>query len=133
MVIATVWQLSGFAMAMYLAGLRGIPEEWKEAARVDGAGEWTIFRRILLAAAAPDYGQSHHYADPYFLENIRSHLRDDWSGSDVRHGYARSLHVRDDVPGQSLRAGAAISMVMLVLISLLIVPYLLSSMRKEEA
>src|SRR5207249_5070587 len=39
-VVAAVWQMSGFVMALYLAGLRGIPEELREAARVDGAGEW---------------------------------------------------------------------------------------------
>ncbi len=38
-VIAATWQMSGYVMAMYLAGLRGIPEEMREAARVDGASE----------------------------------------------------------------------------------------------
>ncbi|MDR7559635.1 MAG: sugar ABC transporter permease, partial [Armatimonadota bacterium] len=38
-VLAAVWQMSGFTMAMYLAGLRGISDELREAARVDGASE----------------------------------------------------------------------------------------------
>ena len=52
-VIAAVWQLSGFAMAMYLAGLRAIPEEIREAARVDGANEWQVFRKVILPQLRP--------------------------------------------------------------------------------
>ena len=43
-VIAATWQLSGFAMAMYLAGLGTIPDEIKEAALVDGASDWRATR-----------------------------------------------------------------------------------------
>ncbi len=52
-VIAATWQLSGFTMAMYLAGLRGIPEELREAARVDGASEWQIYRYVVLPLLRP--------------------------------------------------------------------------------
>ena len=52
-VVAAVWQMSGFTMAMYLAGLRGISEEIKEAARVDGCSEWQVFRRITLPLLRP--------------------------------------------------------------------------------
>ena len=40
-------------MALYLAGLRSIPEELKEAARVDGAGELQIYRRVILPQLRP--------------------------------------------------------------------------------
>lgn len=52
-VIAAVWQMSGFAMAIYLAGLQGIAEELREAARVDGSTEWQLFWRILLPLLRP--------------------------------------------------------------------------------
>jgi glucose/mannose transport system permease protein len=52
-IVAAVWQMSGFTMAMYLAGLRGIPEEIKEAARVDGASEWQLFRRVTFPLLRP--------------------------------------------------------------------------------
>lgn len=46
------WALSGYVMALFLAGLRGIPEELREAARVDGASElrvyWHVIRPMLL-------------------------------------------------------------------------------------
>ena len=47
-VIPATWQMSGFTMALYLAGLRSIPEELREAARVDGASEWDIYRHIVM-------------------------------------------------------------------------------------
>ena len=49
-VITTVWWSIGFAMIIYLAGLQEIPDELYEAARIDGAGGWTILRNITLPA-----------------------------------------------------------------------------------
>jgi len=48
LIIAYVWASTGFAMVVLSAALKGIPTEIIEAARVDGAGEWNIFRRIML-------------------------------------------------------------------------------------
>jgi alpha-glucoside transport system permease protein len=47
-IAAYVWASTGFAMVVLSAALKGIPTEIIEAARVDGAGEWNIFRRIML-------------------------------------------------------------------------------------
>ena len=52
-VIPAVWQLSGFTMALYLGGIRSIPEEMREAARVDGASEVQIYRYIILPLLQP--------------------------------------------------------------------------------
>src|SRR5690625_2511077 len=52
-VIAAVWQMTGFSLAMYLAGLRGIPDEMREAARMDGASEFQIYRKIILPMMVP--------------------------------------------------------------------------------
>jgi glucose/mannose transport system permease protein len=51
--IPAIWQLSGYTMAMYLAGLRAIPDQLREAARVDGASEWQIMRHIILPLLTP--------------------------------------------------------------------------------
>lgn len=48
-----VWIWTGFAMVVISAGLKGIPTEVMEAARVDGASEWQIFWRILLPMLSP--------------------------------------------------------------------------------
>ena len=44
MAIPAIWQVAGYVLALFLAGFRGIPDEMREAARVDGAAEWKIGR-----------------------------------------------------------------------------------------
>lgn len=51
--LAAIWQMSGYTMAIYLAGLRSIPDELREAARIDGASEFQIYRRIILPLLSP--------------------------------------------------------------------------------
>jgi alpha-glucoside transport system permease protein len=48
LIFAYVWASVGFVMVVLSAAIKGIPSEVMEAARVDGAGEWNIFRRIML-------------------------------------------------------------------------------------
>ncbi len=48
-----VWMWTGFAMVILSAGLKGISTELLEAARVDGANEWQVFRRIILPLLMP--------------------------------------------------------------------------------
>ncbi len=52
-ILITVWQYSGLSMVLYLAGLQGIPREVTEAARVDGAGAWSLFRSITFPLLGP--------------------------------------------------------------------------------
>jgi glucose/mannose transport system permease protein len=52
-VIAGVWQSAGFAMALFLAGLRGVDSEIIKAAQVDGASMPTIYRRIIIPTLRP--------------------------------------------------------------------------------
>ena len=53
LVLAGVWQSSGFAMAVFLAGLRGVDEEVVKAAKLEGAGAWTIYRAIIIPMLRP--------------------------------------------------------------------------------
>ncbi|UNO41743.1 sugar ABC transporter permease [Streptomyces sp. MST-110588] len=48
-----VWMWAGFAMVLIAAGLAGMPRELLEAARVDGASEWQVFRRVTVPLLAP--------------------------------------------------------------------------------
>ncbi|WAX79738.1 carbohydrate ABC transporter permease [Streptomyces sp. KMM 9044] len=48
-----IWMWAGFAMVLIAAGLAGMPRELLEAARVDGANEWQVFRRITVPMLAP--------------------------------------------------------------------------------
>lgn len=52
-VIVGIWHASGFAMALILAGLRSVDPDLVRAARIDGAGFWRIFFKIILPIAPP--------------------------------------------------------------------------------
>ncbi len=52
-VLMTIWWTTGGNMVLYLAGLGGIPEEYYEAARIDGASTWGQFRHVTLPLLAP--------------------------------------------------------------------------------
>ena len=47
-IVATIWQKTGYNMVIYLAGLQGIPTELMEAATIDGATTWQKFRYVTL-------------------------------------------------------------------------------------
>jgi glucose/mannose transport system permease protein len=51
--IAAAWQMSGYTMALYLAGLRGVPGELRDAARIDGAGGFQYYRYIAIPLVTP--------------------------------------------------------------------------------
>jgi glucose/mannose transport system permease protein len=130
-VIAAIWQMSGFTMAMYLAGLRGISEEIKEAARVDGASEWQVFRQIILPLLQPIT-----LSAVIILGHISLKIFD--LILTMTHGGPGNA---TDVPGvymyditfnaNKIAQGAAVAIVMLVMVATLIVPYLIYNARTE--
>ena len=54
-VIAGAWHTSGFAMALFLAGLRSVDRELIHAAQIDGAGAMRIYRRVVLPSILPTF------------------------------------------------------------------------------
>ena len=130
-VIAAVWQMSGYVMAMYLAGLRGIPDELREAARVDGATEWQAFQKVILPLLKPIT-----LSAVIILGHISLKIFD-LTKSMTGPGPGFS----SDVPalfmyettffGSHFSQGASIAMVLLVLVSCLIIPYLVYNVRNE--
>ena len=55
-ILVNAWQWVGFPMLLFSAGLANIPEDLREAARIDGAGSWQLFRRIELPLLLPVIG-----------------------------------------------------------------------------
>ncbi len=53
LVIAAVWQSSGFVVVLFLAGLRSVDKSIVNAARIDGAGPWLIYRAVILPTLRP--------------------------------------------------------------------------------
>ena len=53
LMVIMVWMQVGFAMVVLSAAIKSIPDEIIEAARIDGASEWQVFRRIMVPTIAP--------------------------------------------------------------------------------
>jgi alpha-glucoside transport system permease protein len=53
LILATAWMFTGFCLVILSAGLKGLPGELLEAARIDGATEWQVFRRIIVPLLGP--------------------------------------------------------------------------------
>ncbi|SPT53423.1 Inner membrane ABC transporter permease protein ycjO [Actinomyces bovis] len=51
--LPAIWQLAGYVMALFLAGFRGISDDLREAARVDGANEWQLYKSIIFPQLTP--------------------------------------------------------------------------------
>lgn len=130
-VIAATWQMSGFCMAMFLAGLRSIPEDIKEAAQVDGANALQAFRYVTVPLLRPILLSAIIILGHISLKIFDLVFVMTFGGP----GYAT------DMPGlymfvatfrQNLYArGAAIATVLLLMVALLIVPYLVWNMRED--
>jgi glucose/mannose transport system permease protein len=129
--IAAIWQMSGFTMAMYLAGLRGIPEDLYEAARVDGATEWQIFSEIKLPLLQPITLSSiiilGHISLKIFDLIITQTGGGPGNATEVPGMYMYEITFKSNKYAE----GGAISVVMLLLVAVLIVPYLINNMRTE--
>ncbi|AFV76139.1 permease component of ABC-type sugar transporter [Thermus oshimai JL-2] len=129
-ILAAVWQMSGYTMALYLAGLRGIPVEVLEAARVDGAGSWQLYRYVIFPLLAPITLSAMivlgHIALKIF-DLIFAMAGLDYAPTDVPAIYMYLLAFR----GNQFAKGAAIGLLLLLLVALVVVPYLASQLRKE--
>jgi glucose/mannose transport system permease protein len=130
-VIAATWQMAGYTMALYLAGLRGISDDLREAARVDGASEWQIFRSIILPLLQPVTLSAVIILGHISLKifDLISSMTGPGAGfsTDVPAYYMFDTTFR----GNHFARGAAIAVMLLVMVSALVVPYLIHSYRTE--
>jgi len=124
------WALSGYVMSLFLAGLRGIPEELREAARVDGANErrvyWYVVRPLLL---------------PVLMSAVVILAHISLKTFDLIYAIA-PLDPRTETPalymwltsfrGGFFARGAAIATMLFFAIALVIVPYIWYTVRAER-
>jgi glucose/mannose transport system permease protein len=129
-IIAAIWQSSGFVMAMFLAGLRGVDGEIIKAAQIDGASTFKIYWRIIIPLMRPVFLTS-------FV--ILSHL--------AIKSYDLIVALTDGGPGTAtwlpaifmykmtftrneMALGAASAVMMLLTVAAIMVPYLYSELRQ---
>ncbi len=131
-VIAAVWQSSGFVMAMFLAGLRGIDTEIMRAAEMDGASKILIYRKIVIPMMRPVFLSSFvvlaHLAIKAYDLVVALTGGGPGRATEVPATFMYSYTFTRNQMG----VGASSAIVMMIMIFSIIIPYLYSEMRSGD-
>jgi glucose/mannose transport system permease protein len=131
-VIAGVWQASGFVMALFLAGLRSVDDEIIKAAQVDGIPKWRIYLSIILPSMAAIFLSAFIVLAHLSIKSFDLVIALTGGGP----GYATDLPAtymytmafsRGDI-GQA----ASSAMIMMAVVFAIVVPYLYSELRAKN-
>lgn len=131
-VIAAAWQTTGFVMALFLAGLRGVDVEQVSAARVDGARPWQIYLHVIIPQLGPVFVSAfvilaHMAIKSYDLVIALT------SGGPGRSTWLPSVFMYQyTFTRNEMAVGAASAVMMLAAIALVVLPYLVAEMRKAK-
>ncbi|MCX6442147.1 MAG: sugar ABC transporter permease [Actinobacteria bacterium] len=131
MSLPAIWQMSGYVMALFLAGFRGIPDDLREAARVDGASEFKISRHILFPQLSPTF-----LTVLIILGHISMKVFDLIFGIATKSYVTKVLAIymwQVIFDFQNYAKGAAIAIVILLMIAVAVIPYLIYVNKTEEA
>ena len=130
-VIAATWQMAGYIMALYLAGMRAIPEEMREAARVDGATAIQVYRFIVIPLLRPITLSAVIILGHISLKIFDLIVSMTGPGTGFSTDVPALFMFDTTFRGNRFAQGSAIAMVLLLLVALLVIPYLVSSYREE--
>ncbi|GAA3244357.1 sugar ABC transporter permease [Actinocorallia longicatena] len=129
MALPAIWQLSGYVMALFLSGFRGIPVELREAAAVDGASTYRLYRHVLFPQLTPTALSAliilGHMSMKMF-DLIMSVSGAQWNTE------VPAVYVWQTLLTSDYAKAAAISVILLLLVALVIVPYLIYNNRVER-
>jgi glucose/mannose transport system permease protein len=130
MAMPAIWALSGYVMALFLAGFRGVPEELREAARMDGASEFRVYRHVVFPHLRPVT-----LAALIILGHISIKVFDlivAIGGKQVITQVPAVYMWINIYDAHDYAKGAAIATLLLLVISVLVVPYLIYTVRQER-
>jgi glucose/mannose transport system permease protein len=131
-VIAGVWQASGFVMALFLAGLRSVDGEIIKAAQVDGIPGWRIYSAIILPSMAPIFLSAFivlaHLAIKSFDLVVALTGGGPGYATDLPATYMYAMAFSRGDIGQA----ASSAMVMMGVVFAIVVPYLYSELRAKH-
>lgn len=129
MAIPAIWQLSGYVMALFLAGFRGIPQELREAAAMDGASTYRLYRNVIFPQLTPVALSAliivGHMSMKMF-DLIMSVSGPQWLTE------VPAIYVWQTLLTSDYAKAAAISIILLLLVAVVIVPYLIYTNRQEK-
>lgn len=131
-VIAGVWQASGFVMALFLAGLRSVDQEIIKAAQVDGIPTWRIYSSIIIPSMAAIFLSAFivlaHLAIKSFDLVIALTGGGPGYATDLPATYMYTMAFSRGNIGQA----ASSAMVMMAVVFAIVVPYLYSELRAKH-
>jgi glucose/mannose transport system permease protein len=127
--LAAIWQMSGYTMAMYLAGMRSVSEDLREAARVDGASEFEIYLHIILPLLSPVSLSAIIVLGHISLKVFDLILA--VAGKQLPLDVPAIYMWQITFDGYFFGKGAAISMLLLLAVSLLVIPYIRYTLKNE--
>ncbi len=130
-VLAATWQMSGYTMAMYLAGLRAVPDELREAARVDGATEVQMYRYIVLPLLQPVTLSAVIVLGHISLKIFDLVVSMTGPGPAFATDVPAFFMFDTTFRGNNFAQGAAIATLLLIVVAVLVVPYLRYTIRTE--
>lgn len=130
-VIAAVWQSSGFVMAMFLAGLRGIDNEILKAAQIDGASSWNLYRRIVVPMLRPAFLSSFVILSHLAIKSYDLIIALTGGGPGRATELPATFMYSYTFTRNSMGVGAASAVIMLITIAAIMVPYLYAETREK--
>jgi glucose/mannose transport system permease protein len=128
-VIAAVWQSSGFVMAMFLAGLRGIDNEIIKAAQIDGASNFNLYRRIIIPILRPAFLSVLVVLAHLAIKSYDLVIALTGGGPGRATELPATFMYSYTFTRNEMGIGASSAVIMLMMIASVIVPYLYSELR----
>lgn len=132
-VIAAVWQTSGFVMAMFLAGLRGIDGEMLKAAQIDGASTMALYRRIVIPQLRPAFMSAFVVLAHMAIKSYDLVIALTNGGPGTATELPATFMYSYTFTRNQMGIGAASAVIMLMTIAAVIVPYLWSELREKRS
>jgi len=131
-VIAGVWQSSGFVMALFLAGLRGIDDSIIKAAQVDGASMPTIYRRIIIPSLRPVFFSSFMILAHIAIKSFDLVMALTSGGPGFATDLPATFMYSFAFTRNQIGLGGASAMMMLMIVVAVIVPFMYSELRRPR-
>ncbi len=130
-VIAAVWQTSGFVMAMFLAGLRGIDNEILKAAQIDGASNWNLYRRIVIPLLRPAFLSAFVILSHLAVKSYDLIIALTGGGPGRATELPATFMYSYTFTRNSMGIGAASAVIMLMTIAAIMTPYLYAELKEK--
>ena len=131
-VLAAVWQSSGFVMAMFLAGLRGIDNEILKAAQIDGASNWNLYRRIVIPQLRPAFLSAFVILAHLSIKAYDLVIALTGGGPGRATELPATFMYSYTFTRNQMGIGASSAVIMLMTIAAIIVPYLYAEIRERK-